>query len=100
MRRAAAWMAALFVLTLAAAASASAATYTPTTFADEDGATTDCPADGSAAGCSLREAVRAANDAPAADEIVLTAGTYGLDPEQGPLIVDDNRNVVIRGAGA
>ncbi|MEO6857825.1 MAG: choice-of-anchor Q domain-containing protein [Solirubrobacteraceae bacterium] len=53
-------------------ASASAATYTVTTTVDSsDGACT-------AALCSLRDAVSAANATPADDTIVLLAGDYGL----------------------
>ena len=62
-RRAAAGMAAActFVV-LGFTGAAGAATYTPTTFAD-DGAVNpaNCPADSSAPGCSLREAVEAAD---------------------------------------
>src|SRR5688572_32127444 len=94
-------MIAVFVtalLMLAMAGTAAAATYTPTTFGDEDGAASDCPADGNAAGCSLREAIKAANESSADDTVALSGGTYEI--QLGDLVVADNGKLLIRGAGA
>ena len=88
------------LLTLAMAGTATAATYTPTTFGDEDGAATDCPADGNAGGCSLREAIKAANESSADDTVALGAGTYEIQSGLGDLDVADNGKLLIRGAGA
>ena len=73
------------LITLAMTGTATAATYTPTTFADEANSPADCPPDASASGCSLREALGAANISSADDTVVLSAGTYELNPASGDL---------------
>ena len=93
-------------LALGLTGSAAAATYTPTTFADEAAGDTD-PSDcnaGSSEACSLREAVTKATsaDSPTDDTIVLAAGTYELDPERITIEISNSQSgkLVIRGAGA
>lgn len=76
-----AWAAALF---LAAAGTASAATFTVTKATDTNDGT--CDAD-----CSLREAVVAANAAAGADTIVLPPGNYVLT------LPDTNENLAANG---
>jgi hypothetical protein len=87
---------------LALTGTANAATYTPTQFSDDNGSEGDCPPDAVAAGCSLREAVKAANATAADDTIVLTAGTYVLDLEFDGIPVGSSESgfLLIRGAGA
>lgn len=101
------------LLTLSASA-AQAATYNVTTQADDNpGNPADCAPDASPAGCSLREAVRAANLDPAADQINVPAGEYVLtndddDPDgnadldvEGPVDpAADAGSLTIVGAGA
>src|SRR3954452_23843037 len=84
---------------LACAGSASAAEYTPTTFDDSIGGvhTADCPADATASGCTLREALDAARDHAGNDVVSLGAGRYELE---GSLSLDGDGKVTVRGAGA
>jgi len=95
---AAAVLTALAVLLLLASA-ASAATFTVTK--TEDTADGKCDAD-----CSLREAIIAANATPAADQIVVPAGTYQLTikgPEEDAAATGDldlTEPVEVLGAGA
>jgi len=63
-----------FVLCLLAAATASADTFTPTRF-DDPAPPNKCKPDD----CSLREAVRAANNQGGRDTVVLGEGTYELE---------------------
>jgi len=88
-RRGAAGIAATVAMALACAGSASAATYTPTTFAD------DAPG-------SLRAAVEAATASSEDDVIVLAAGTYTLNPEHIAIFAEGPNagKLTIRGAGA
>ena len=106
-RRGALAFAAALVATCAFAVSAGAATYTPTTFADDSPSNPgDCPENATAAGCSLREAIDAATSTPADDVVTLAAGTYTLDPtlEPGRIAIfadgPGSGALVIRGAGA
>ena len=74
-------LAALLFLLMAAAASA--ATYNVTTTVDEEPANPgDCPPNAASAGCSLREAVFAANDSPENDTINVPAGDYVLTNDE------------------
>src|SRR4051812_13162232 len=84
---------------LACAGSASAAEYTPTTFDDSISGvhTADCPADATAPGCTLREALAAARDHGGDDLVKLDAGRYELE---GSLSLDGDGKVTVRGAGA
>ena len=97
-RHGVAWMAGLFVLTLAFAGPASASTYTATQFSDDDGPF--CTADTVEDGCTLREAVKSATGPD--DEVVLLAGTYELLPVLGTIRPANGTegSVLIRGAGA
>jgi CSLREA domain-containing protein len=103
-RHAVAWMAALLVLTLVFAGSASAATYTVTEFADDNGGEGDCPPGVVPPECSLREAVTNANNTPDDDVVVLSAGTYELNPSFHALDLRlgaaGSGTLVVRGAGA
>jgi len=88
------------ILILVTAASASGATFSVTR-AD------DPPNDGCAVnGCSLREAIIAANIEPGTDTIIVPAGSYtlqipGADEDNGQTgDLDIRQNVVISGAGA
>jgi CSLREA domain-containing protein len=73
-------LAAVLVLTMAAAAQA--ATFTVTTTNDDQPANAaDCSPDAAPPGCSLREAVFAANETPGDDRIDLPAGDYALTNE-------------------
>jgi len=89
----------------AIAAPAGAATFEPTTFADDT--TVDpqhCVSPVAGEECSLREAVRAANDAATNDEVVLKAGTYEMNPFNDIEIVagvadNPSGTLVIRGTG-
>jgi CSLREA domain-containing protein len=89
------------------AVTAQAATYNVTTQEDETPADpADCVAGGAPAGCSLREAVQAANLTTAADTINLPAGEYVLDnenddPTDGSADLDvESLNTISTAAGA
>jgi large repetitive protein len=89
------------------AVTAQAATYNVTTQEDETPADpADCAAGGAPAGCSLREAVQAANLTTAADTINLPAGEYVLDnenddPTDGSADLDvESLNTISTAAGA
>jgi hypothetical protein len=105
-RRAAAGMAvACTFVVFGFTGAAGAATYTATTFEDQNGPAADCPADATAAGCSLREAVRAANASAGVDDVVvLSAGTYVLEQDDDfgeiRLGADESGALVVRGVGA
>jgi hypothetical protein len=82
-------MAAALMATFAFAGHAQAATFTPTTFEDNNFTTntvdlSDC-ASGSTDPCSLREAVESANETPGDDDVPLAEGTYELNPDFGSL---------------
>jgi hypothetical protein len=105
-RRGATTLIAAGALLFALAGTASAATFTPTTFDDND--TTVDPVDGSdcLAGstdpCTLRDAFQAAQDSSADDEIVLAAGRYELDPDKGGnlSVQQEGGHLLVRGQGA
>ena len=65
---------------------------------DEDVA---CPAEGDDE-CSLRAAIETAEDADGPDEVVieLEAATYGLDHEDGQLVLDGETPTIITGEGS
>jgi hypothetical protein len=94
---------------LALTGTASAAVFTPTTFVDEEVQAGDCPADAVEsnpdADCSLREAIDAASTRAGADEVVLAAGRYELDPDKDTVRIrrlkgETEEGLLIRGAGA
>lgn len=97
-------LAAMLVLTMTAAAQA--ATFNVTTTSDDNPANVgDCPPDAANAGCSLREAVYAANDTPGDDRINLPAGDYVLtndvsDADGDPDLDLLSRNNAFQATGA
>ncbi len=102
-RRGALAFAAALIATCAFAVPAGAATYTPTTFADDSPSTPDDCLPDSTASCSLREAIDKATSTPADDLVTLAAGTYTLDPGRTTIFADGQGSagaLVIRGAGA
>jgi hypothetical protein len=105
-RRAGTILLATGALLVALTGTASAATFTPTTFDDNDTAVdpvdgTDCLA-GSTDPCTLRDAFQAAQDSSDADEIVLSAGRYELDPDKGGnlSVQQGGGPLLVRGQGA
>jgi hypothetical protein len=104
-RRGLAVLLAALGLMLAAAGGASAATFTPNTFADNDAGSdpvdaTDC-LPSSTDPCSAREAIQSANDTAGDDDVPLLAGRYELNPQQGPLAFGSGQGaLLVHGAGA
>lgn len=90
---------------LALAAPADAAVFTPTTFADDTPDPQHCVTAVAGQTCSLREAIQAANEAATNDEVVLSGGTYELDPVKDTLEVrgqigtSPSGTLVVRGTG-
>ena len=84
------------MMVLLFAAAAQAATYNVTTTNDDSPPNpADCPANATADGCSLREAVHAANDTPDDDTINVPAGNYLLTNTAGEQTGDNNADLDI-----